>query len=217
MVLPRAASLDACRGDLFFGVERSYTAGTRSRPSPVLFGFTPLLLRGTKTLRFGERSRTTVRSDLGDPTSSLLSPLGSRGCGKSARNAAVGEARRGVGSDRGFAPGNLVKRPFPFPRASIVASSSSLDDEGKEAGRFDEGRGLFFPPLRSSMGHDAAGAAAAFPPATLSAALMCFPVIVTESSVRLGLVDGEKERASPVTETASGIVTLLRLITCGFV
>ena len=192
VVLPRAASLDACRGDLFFGVERSYTTGSRTRPSPVLFGFTPLLLRGTKTLRFGERSRTTVRSDLGDPTSSLLSPLGSRGCGKSARNAAVGEARRDVGSDRGFVPGSLVRRPFPFPRASIFAASSSLDDEGKDAGRFDEGRGLFLPPLRSSMGHDAAGGAAALPPTTPSTAFTCFPVIATESSVRVGLVEGEK-------------------------
>ena len=207
MVLPRAASLDACRGDLFFGVERSYTTGPRTRPSPVLFGFTPLLLRGTETLRFGERSRTTVRSDLGDPTFSLLSPLGSRGCGKSARAGAAGEARREVGSDRGFVPGNLVRRPFPLPRASMFVSSSSLDDDEKRAGRFDEGRGLFLPPPRVSMGHDAAGGAAAFPPAIPSTAAWCFPVNVTESSVSVGLVDGEKERVSPVIDTASVIVT----------
>ena len=137
VVLPRAASLEAGRGDLFFGVERSYTTGSRARPSAVLFGFTPLLLRGTKTLRFGERSRTTVRSDLGDSMSSLLSPFGSRGCGISARGAAVGEAMRDVGCDRGLVPGSLVRRLFPFPRASRLAWSSSLADEGKDAGRFE--------------------------------------------------------------------------------
>ena len=139
--------------------------------------------------------------------SSLLSPFGSRGCGMSARGAAEGDAMREVGSDRGLVPGNLVRRPFPFPRASRLAWSSSLDDEGKEAGRFEEGRGLCFPVLRVSMGHDAAGGAAAFPPAVPSTAAWCFPVNVTESSVRVGFVDGENESVSPVIETASVIVT----------
>ena len=63
------------------------------------------------------------------------------------------------------------------------------------------------------MGHDAAGGAAAFPPAVPSAAAWCFPVNVTESSVRVGCVDGENESASSVIDTASVIVTV-RLITC---
>ena len=170
----------------------------------MLFGFSSLLLRGTETLRFGERSRTTAQSDLGESTSSLLSPFGSRGCGGSARTGAAGEARREVGSERGLVPGNLVRRPFPLPRASMYASSSSLDDDEKRAGRFDEGRGPFVPPLRSSIGQDAAGAAAAFPPAAHSRAITYYPVVVT---VRVGLADGEKESVSPVMETASVIVT----------
>jgi hypothetical protein len=52
-----------------------------------------------RALRFGERSHTTAQSDLGESTSSLLSPFGSRGCGKSARTGAAGEAKREVGSD----------------------------------------------------------------------------------------------------------------------
>ena len=154
-----------------------------------------MLLRGTEVLRFGERSRTTVPSDLGELTSSLLSPFGSRGCGGPARTGAAGEARREVGSERGLVPGNPVRRPFPLPRASMYASSSSLDDGEKRAGRFDERRGPFYPPLRSSLGHDAAGAAAAFPPATRSAVTLCFPMTDadTESSVRVGfVVEGEK-------------------------
>ena len=139
--------------------------------------------------------------------SSLLSPFGSRGCGMSARGAAEGDAMRDVGSDRGAVPGNLVKRPFPFPRASRCAWSSSLDDDENVAGRFEDGRGLCFPVLRVSMGHEAAGGAAAFPPAVPSTAAWCFPVNVTESSVRVGLVDGENESVSPVTDTASVIVT----------
>ena len=102
---------------------------------------------------------------------------------------------------------------FPFTRASRLAWSSSLDDEGKNAGRFEEGRGLCFPVLRMSMGHDAAGGAAAFPPAAPSTAVWCFPLNVTESSVRVGFVEGVNESVSPVTETASVIVTV-RLITC---
>ena len=82
----------------------------------------------------------------------------------SARGAAEGDAIRDTGSERGAVPGNLVKRPFPFPRASRFAWSSSLDDDGKVAGRFEDGRGLSFPVLRASMGRDAAGGAAAFPP-----------------------------------------------------
>ena len=147
----------------------------------MLFGLPSLLLRGTEALRLGERSRTTAPSDLGELTSSLLSPFGSRGCGGSARTGAAGEARREVGSDRGFDPGYLVRRLFPMPRASKFASSSSLDDDGKRAGRFDEGRGPFFPPLRSSMGQDAAGAAAAFPPAAHSRAITYFPEGAAES------------------------------------
>ena len=173
----------------------------------MLFGFPPLLLSGTEALRFGERSRTAVPSDLGELTSSLLSPFGSRGCGGSARAGAAGEARREVGSERGFDPGILVRRPFPLPRASMFASSSLLDDDEKRAGRFDEGRGPFFPPLRSSMGHDVAGAAAAFPPAAFSPTALNFPAMVTESSVRVGLVEGENESVSPVMDTASVIVT----------
>jgi hypothetical protein len=62
------------------------------------------------------------------------------------------------------------------------------------------------------MGHDVAGAAAAFPPAAFSPAAMCFPVMdaETESSVRVGLVvEGEKVSVSPVQETVSAIVTAL--------
>ena len=125
----------------------------------------------------------------------------------SARGAAEGDAMRDVGSDRGAVPGNLVKRPFPFPRASRFAWSSSLDDDEKVAGRFEDGRGLCFPVLRVSMGHEAAGGAAAFPPAVPSTVAWLFPVNVTESSVRVGLVDGENERVSPMIDTASVIVT----------
>ena len=59
-----------------------------------------------------------------------------------------------------------------------------------------------------SMGHDAAGGAAAFPPAVPSTAAWFFPVNVSESSVRVGLAEGENESVSPVIETASVIVTV---------
>ena len=131
------------------------------------------------------------------------------------RSGAAGEARREAGQERvvGLVPGNLVRRPYPLPSASKRSSCSSLDDDEKRAGRFDEGRGPFCRTPRSSMGHDAAGAAAAFPPATFSFATN-FPAPNAESSVRVGFVEGERERLSPVHETASAVVTALRLITC---
>ena len=107
---------------------------------------------------------------------------------------------RDVGVERGLEASNLARRPLPLPRDSICSSaSSSPDDDEEGAGRFEEGRGPFLPP-RSSMGHEAAGAAAAFPPTACSPAAVCFPMMVTESSVSVGLVDGENERVSPVTE-----------------
>ena len=63
------------------------------------------------------------------------------------------------------------------------------------------------------MGHDAAGAIVAIPP-TMGSFAKYFRVPEVESSVRVGFVEGEKERVSPVHETASTIVAL-RLITCG--
>ena len=48
---------------------------------------------------------------------------------------------------------------------------------------------------RSSIGHDAAGAIAAFLPVTGSLA-KCFPIPELESSVRVGFVEGEKESLS---------------------
>ena len=213
-MLSRTMSREACRGDLFLGVERPSTTSPRARPSLERLGFSSTSPRNTETLRFGERSRATERSVLGGSTSSLLSPFGSRGRGKTTRSGAAMEAWRDVGHERacGPVPGNLVRRTCPFPRVSDRASSSSSDDDEKSAGRFDEGRGRPTLVLRSSMGHDAAGAAAAFPPTVCSDVAMCFPVMdaETESSVRVGLVvEGEKVSVSPVQETVSAIVTAL--------
>ena len=143
--------------------------------------------------------------------SSLLSPFGSRGCGMSARGAAEGEAMRDVGSDRGLVPRNLIKRPFPFPRASRLAWSSSLDDEGKGCRSFRRGARALLSGAPNVNGTRCCGRGRGVPPAAPSAAAWCFPMNVTESSVRVGFVEGENESVSPVIETASVIVTVRRI------
>ena len=206
VVLPRTVSREPSRGDLFTGVERSKMTSPTDRPSYGRPGFSSSFRRIPRALRFRRAvaARRTLR--LGNFVSSLLSPFGSRGRECTLRSGAVGVDKRDVGQERvgGLDPGDLVRRPFPLPRASKRSSSSSLDDDESSAGRFDEGRGLFIPAARSSMGQEAAGRAAAFPPATVPSTIFDFPMtdVAVESSVSVGFVEGEKVRVSPAHEAA---------------
>ena len=102
----------------------------------------------------------------------------------------------------GTRSGDLVKRPYPFPRLSHFSFSASDDDV--DNGLFtDEGRGTFVLTARSSETHGAAGVLpAAWPPTGFfSSGFPILPYLIdafVESSVSVGFVEGEKLSVSPV-------------------
>jgi len=151
--------------------------------------------------RFGERSRRRGCPFSGVASSLLLFPLGSSG-GVAATTGAEGEERRA--RTCGTRPGDLVRRPIPFPRCSHL-SFSSLDDDDDNGLFADEGRGIFVLSARSCLAHGAAGMLPAASPPTrvFPSGLSVFPPMIdafVESSVRVGFVVGEKVSVSPVHE-----------------
>ena len=126
VVSTRVDARDALRGERLIGVEMSTLKGVFARPSFECGGLPSPLRDPRDASRFGERSRRTGCRSSGVVSSSLLLPFGSSG-GVAATTGAEGEDRR----ERmcGARPGDLVRRPSPFPRCSHFSFSSSDDDD----------------------------------------------------------------------------------------
>ena len=104
---------DALRGERCTGVLMSTLRGVFTRPSVERGGRPSPLHDPREASRFGERSRRRECFTWGFASSLLLLPFGSSG-GVAATTGTEGVERRE--RSLGTRSGDLVRRPFPFPR-----------------------------------------------------------------------------------------------------